>query len=244
MSGHSKWHNIQQKKGKMDKLRSNLFTKVARMITIAAQQGGGDTETNFSLRLAIDKAKTANMPKDNIDRAIKRGTGEDSSGASLQELLYEGFGPESVAFLVEVVTDNTNRANSEVKNVFSKYGGNMAGVGAVRWQFERLGVIRLLNDRLSVISNRKEEFELELIDAGAKDIQESEMGIEVKCPVENFQKVLEVVKKYNLEPDESGLEWVAKEPVSLSEEASEKVAKLHEALDELDDVREVYTNEV
>ena len=120
MSGHSKWHNIQAKKGKADKARSNIFTKMSRMISVAAQQGGGDPMMNFSLRLAIDKAKAVNMPKDNIDRAIKRGTGEDSEGTVYQELMYEGFGPNGVAFLVEVLTDNNNRTVAEVKNAFTK----------------------------------------------------------------------------------------------------------------------------
>ncbi len=243
MSGHSKWHNIQAKKGKADKMRSNIFTKVARMITVAAQQGGGDPETNFSLRLAIDKAKAANMPKDNIERAIKRGTGEDSDGVTLQEVLYEGFGPAGSTLLIDALTDNPNRTVSEVKNVLTKNGGSMGGAGSVKWMFNRLGVVRLDEGQKAKIKNQKSELELELIDAGAEDIIDNEFGLEIRCAVENFQKVLEVIKKYNLEPDESGLEWVAKESVSLSNEDSEKVEKLYEALDELDDVREVYTNE-
>ena len=244
MSGHSKWHNIQQKKGKMDKLRSNVFTKVGRLITVAAREGGGDPASNFSLRLAIDKAKAANMPKDNIERAIKRGTGEDSDGAQIEEVLYEGFGPGGTAFLVETLTDNKNRTVSDIKNVFTKHGGSMAGVGAVKWQFTRQGVIRLGENQKSKIKNQNfGDFELELIDAGAEDIIDSEFGLEIRCSVEKFQAVSEVVKKYNLETESAGLEWVAKEPLALAEETSQKVQALYEALEEMDEVREVYTNE-
>lgn len=244
MSGHSKWHNIQQKKGKMDKLRSNVFTKLGRMITVAAKEGGGDANANFSLRLAIDKAKAANMPKENIERAIKRGTGELKDGAVIEETLYEGFGPGGTAFLVETLSDNKNRIVSDIKNVFIKHGGTMGGVGSVKWQFQRFGVVRISQDSRLKIQDKKDEFEMSLIDAGAGDIQESEMGVEIKCPVEKFQKVLEVMEKYYLEPESSGIEWVAKEPVSLDAGVSEKVQSLYEALEEMDDVREVYTNEI
>lgn len=244
MSGHSKWHNIQGKKGKADKARSNIFTKVSRLITVAAREGGGNPDMNFSLRIAVDKAKTVNMPKDNIERAIKRGTGELKDGVVIEEAIYEGFGPAGAAFLVEALTDNKNRTVSEIKNVFSRYGGSMASAGAVRWQFERLGVIRLTSDQLSVTSDRRDGFEMDLMEAGISDINESEMGVEIKCPVEKFQAVLDVVKKYGLETESSGLEWVAKEPVALDEATSEKVSHLYDAFDEMDDVREVYTNEL
>ena len=243
MSGHSKWHNIQAKKGKADKARSNTFTKVSRLITVAAREGGGNPDMNFSLRIAVDKAKAVNMPKDNIDRAIKRGTGELNDGSVIEEVLYEGFGPAGVAFLVEALTDNKNRTVSEIKNMFTKYGGSMAGVGAVKWMFERLGVIRLSKSSEPKVQSQKSSFELELIDAGAEDIIDSEFGVEIRCPVEKFQTVNDVVKKFGLETESAGLEWVAKEPVALDEVTSEKVSHLYDALDEMDDVREVYTNE-
>lgn len=242
MSGHSKWHNIQAKKGKADKARSNIFTKIAHMISIAAQQGGGDPVMNFSLRLAIEKAKEANMPKDNIERAIKRGTGEDSDGVVYQELVYEGFGPSGVAFLVEVLTDNNNRTVAEVKNAFTKNGGAMGGQGSVKWQFEQKGVVRFTVDKKVQIKDW-ENAQLELMDAGVMDIQEDENGVELFSAREDFQKMLEAVEKLGIIPDESGLEWIAKEPVSLDEETSTKVEKLYDILDELDDVRAVYTNE-
>lgn len=243
MSGHSKWHNIQGKKGKADKARSNIFTKVARLIMVAAREGGGNPDMNFSLRIAVDKAKAVNMPKDNIERAIKSGTGESKDDKVFEEVIYEGFGPSGTAFLVEALTDNKNRTVSEVKNVFSKYGGSMAGAGSVKWMFVRLGVIRLSGSENEKVKAKKSQFELELIEAGAEDIIESEFGLEIRCPVEKFQAVLEAVKKNGLEPESSGLEWMAKEPVALDEATSEKVSRLSDAFDEMDDVREVYTNE-
>jgi len=244
MSGHSKWHNIQAKKGKADKARSNIFTKVSRLITVAAREGGGNPDMNFSLRIAMDKAKDVNMPKDNIDRAIKRGTGELNDGSVIEEVVYEGFGPGGTAFLVDALTDNKNRTVSEVKNVFAKYGGSMAGVGAVKWMFARFGVTRVNIDRLSVISDRRDDFEMQLMEAGVDDIKDGEFGLEIRCPVEKFQAVNDVVKKFGLETESSGLEWVAKEPVVLDEVMSEKVSHLYDALDEMDDVRDVYTNEI
>ncbi|HBU07385.1 MAG TPA: YebC/PmpR family DNA-binding transcriptional regulator [Candidatus Magasanikbacteria bacterium] len=243
MSGHSKWHNIQAKKGKADKARSNTFTKLARLISVAAQQGGGDQVMNFSLRLAVEKAKASNMPKENIERAIKKGIGELDDGLTLQEVMYEGFGPNGVAFLVECLTDNVNRTVSEVKNIFSKYGGSMGGPGTVKWQFHRLGVIHLGESKKEKVEVKKDEFEMALIEAGADDIIFNDFDIEIRTSVENFQKVLEAVEKFGVEADEFGLEWVAKETIALDEEKSEKVANLCEYFEDLDDVRAVYTNE-
>lgn len=241
MSGHSKWHNIQVKKGKADKQKSGHFTKAARAITVAAREGGADPAANFSLRLAIDKAKAVNMPKDNIERAIARGTGALEDGAQMESALYEGFGPGGAAFMVEAITDNKNRTVSEIKNAFAKHGGSLAGPGSVQWQFARRGVVRIggkiLDFRLKI-----GDFELRLIDAGAEDMIESNDGLEVYSSVEKFQNVIEAVQSMGLEPDESGLEWVAKETVALDHAAKENVEKLAEALEEMDDVRAVYTN--
>lgn len=242
MSGHSKWHKIQHKKGAVDARRSNIFTKLCRAITVAAQEGSGDPATNFSLRLAIEKAKADNVPKENIERAIKRGTGELKDGAALQEAIYEGFGPNGVAMLVEAFTDNVNRTVSEIKNTFAKNGGSLGGPGSVQWQFEQKGVARFATDKKSSIVDW-ENVQLELMDAGVEDIRESEAGVELIISRENFQKMIEALGKFKIEPDDSGLEWVAKEEVELDDEASAKVEKLYEVLDELDDVRGVFTNE-
>ena len=243
MSGHSKWHNIQAHKGKQDKMRSNAFTKVARYITVAAREGGGDQLMNFSLRLAVEKAKAINMPRDNIERSIKKGTGELNDGTTLEEIVYEGFGPGGVAVIIETMTDNKNRTVGEIKNLISKHGGSLAGPGSVRWQFSRLGVVRIDSSRLSVISNQQSDFELTLIDAGAEDIIKSDFGIEVRCLVSRFQKVVEIVKSFGVELAESGIEWVAKENIDLDEDQGRKMVELYEALEENDDVKAVYTNE-
>src|SRR3989338_6283409 len=146
MSGHSKWHNIQGRKGKQDAKRSNLFTKFAKGITVAAQSVGGDSEMNFSLRIAIEKAKAVGMPKDNIERAIKRGTGE-LEGAQIEEVIYEGYGPGGVAVLVKCLTDNKNRTVSDIKHIFSVHGGSMAGAGSVMWMFQQMGVIEISKEQ-------------------------------------------------------------------------------------------------
>ncbi len=242
MSGHSKWHKIQHKKGAADKARSNLFTKLCRAITVAAQQGGGDPDMNFSLRLAIEKAKAGNVPKDNIERAIKRGTGELKDAAQLQELLYEGFGPSGVALLIESVTDNSNRSISEIKSVVTKHGGSLGGPGSVQWQFERKAVLRFTKEHKAHIPDW-ESFQLELMDAGADDIIESEEGVEIFGPVESFQKINAVAVSSGVTPDDAGLEWIPKESISLEDNVSTSIEKMIDALDVLDDVKEVYTNE-
>ncbi len=242
MSGHSKWHNIQGKKGKADKARSSEFTKVSRLITVAARQGGGDPAMNFGLRLVIDKAKSVNMPKENIERAIKRGTGELSDGAVLEELVYEGFGPGGAAVLVEAFTDNRNRTGGEVKNIFSKKGGNMGSAGTVQWQFAHKSVVRISLEQLQKLSSR-DDFDMALIDAGVEDIVESVYGVELRGPVAALQNISEKVKSFGIETEDAGLEWVAKETMQLSQEDSEKLQNLYDALEEYDDVRAVYTNE-
>lgn len=241
MSGHSKWHNIQQKKGKMDSTRGSTFTKLSRAITMASQ-GGGDPEMNFSLRLAIEKAKEVNMPKDNIERAIKRGTGELDDEAALEEILYESFGPSGTMFLVEAVTNNRNRTVAEIKNIVNNHGGSMGGPGSVKWQFERFGIVRINTEQKNKIADKWSDFELALMDAGVADIIENEYGVELRCPIVNFQKVMEIVNTHKLELDESGLEWVAKESVKLGSEDSEKVQELYDTLDDFDDVKAVYSN--
>ena len=241
MSGHSKWHNIQGKKGKADKARSNIFTKVSRAITMAAKQGG-DPVTNFTLRLAIDSAKEVNMPKDNIERAIKRGLGELDDGSQIEEVTYEGFGPGGVAFIVETVTDNKNRTVSEIKNIFSKHGGSLGSPNSVRWQFERHGVVRFVAEKKAKIADL-DNFSLELLDVGVEDVRESEDGVEVISSVENFVTVVGKIKAVGIEPDTAGIEWVAKEKIETDESLSEKVSAFYDLLDEQDDVNNIFTNE-
>lgn len=241
MSGHSKWHNIQGKKGKADKARSGLFTKLAKTIAVAAQLGGGDPEMNFSLRLAIDKAKAGNMPKDNIERAIKRGTGE-LEGGILQEIIYEGYGPGGVALLIKTVTDNINRTISELKGVFNKFNATLGAKGSVQWQFENVTIVRINAENKSKINNW-EDAQLTLMDAGVDDIRESEHGVELIGAKEKFQSIMEAVEKFAVEVETSGLEWLAKETIELNPDQSESLAKLVEAIEDLDDIEDVYTNE-
>ncbi|OIO19124.1 MAG: YebC/PmpR family DNA-binding transcriptional regulator [Candidatus Magasanikbacteria bacterium CG_4_9_14_0_2_um_filter_41_10] len=244
MSGHSRWSKIQHKKGKADAQRGNLFTKLCKAITMAAKEDGGDSEMNFSLRLAIEKAKAGNVPKDNIDRSIKKGTGELKDGEEIQEIIYEGYGPGGIAVLVETLTDNKNRTVSEVKNAFTKHYGSVGGPGSVQWQFERLGVIAISNNQLATNNTVRDDFDLALIDAGASDILEFDEHLEARCPMDKFQSVVEALKTCGItEPEDAGLKWVAKEEVAVDADTAEKMEKLYDALDELDDVNEIYTNE-
>lgn len=238
MSGHSKWHNIQARKGKQDALRGNLFTKLGKAISITARAGGGDILSNFSLRLAVEKAKENNMPKENIERAIKRGTGE-LEGAQIEEIMYEAFGPGGVAILIKVLTDNKNRAISDIKHILSDNGGSMGGAGSVQWMFRLLGVVKI--SRARFLEN-KEEKELGLIESGAEDIIEDEEFVEVRTKTENFQKVLNRIKELGMEIAESGLEWVAKEKISVSDEVRAKLERLFGDLEANEDVDNYFTN--
>ncbi len=237
MSGHSKWHNIQARKGKQDARKSNAYTKIARLITIAAQKGG-DPATNFSLRLAIDKAKAVSMPKDNIDRAVKRGTGELKGEAQMEEVLYEAFGPGGVAILIKAVTDNKNRTISDIKHILNLHGGNFGSAGSVQWMFQQFGVIVISKQQ---IVNR-DELELQLIEAGAEDFSEVGNEIEIKTKVDHFQKVLTKLKELNIEPKESGIRWVAKDKVEISGDTGDKLGELFSELEAHDDVEDYFTN--
>ncbi|MFA5062431.1 MAG: YebC/PmpR family DNA-binding transcriptional regulator [Patescibacteria group bacterium] len=241
MSGHSKWHNIQGRKGKQDAIRSSQFSKMSKIISIAAR-GGGDPAANFSLRLSIEKAKAVGMPKDNIERAIKKGTGE-LGGAQIEEVIYEGYGPGGVAVLVKVLTDNKNRTVSDIKHLFADAGGSMGGAGSVMWMFEQLGIITIDKNKLSGKVSR-DDFDLQMIDAGAEDLEDSEDQIDIKTKMENFQKVLNKVKELGIEPAESGLEWVAKDKVPVSDEIRSKLERLFASFEENDDVSDYYTNAV
>lgn len=248
MSGHSKWHNIQARKGKQDARRSNEFTKIAKMVTIAAQKGG-DPTMNFSLRLAIEKAKAVSMPKDNIDRAIKRGTGE-LEGARMEEALYEGFGPGGVAVLIKTVTDNKNRTVSDLKHILNVHGGSFGSAGSVQWMFGQWGVIivskqttaRPLDLRQRDGQVNRDEFELSLIEVGAEDIQDGEDNIEIRVKVESLQKVLNKLKEMSIEVIESGIQWIPKDKVPVTAEIEAKLGELFAELEEHDDVEDYYTN--
>ena len=233
MSGHSKWSTIKHKKGAADAKRGKLFTKLAKEITIAAREGGGDPDFNNRLRLAIAKAKADNMPNDNIDRAIKRGTGE-LEGGELFEMMYEAYAPHGVGMLIEVVTDNRNRAVAEVRHVFNKFGGNLAESGAVSWQFSRKGYI--------TITEEVDEDELFMIaaDAGADDIQFDEVT-EVFTEIENFQAVQKALEGAGITIDEAKMVFEPSNTVELEQAQTLQVMGVIEKVEDLDDVQNVYT---
>jgi len=239
MSGHSKWSKVKQKKGAIDAKRSASFSKLAKAVTVAARDGGGDPGMNFKLRMAIDRAKAGNLPKDKVEKAILRGTGEGDSG-QIEEVIYEAYSPGGVGMLIECLSDNTNRIVAEVKHTVGKYNGSMAGPGSVMWMFERKGVIRI--EDVSKVSDR-DTFELTLIDAGAEDIRDEEDGVTVITDMTDLQKAAEAMDTLNIKPDSAELEYLPKEPVEVEQNVSDSILKLCEALDENDDVNNIYTNE-
>jgi YebC/PmpR family DNA-binding regulatory protein len=236
MSGHSKWSTIKRKKGAADAKRGKIFTKLIKEITIAAREGGGDPGANPRLRLAVDNAKAANMPADNIDRAIKKATGE-LEGVTYHELMYEGYAPGGVALLIEVATDNKNRSVAEVRHLFSKYNGSMGENGSVAWMFDRKGVITL------PIQDKSEDDIMDIVlEAGAEDLQTEEDFFEVQTDLESFETVRKALAAANLKIENASLQWIAKNTVSVSGEDAEKVMKLIEAMEDNDDVQNVYSN--
>jgi YebC/PmpR family DNA-binding regulatory protein len=234
MSGHSKWSTIKRKKAATDAKRGQMFTRLAREITLAARDGG-DPNMNFTLRLAIDKARAANMPKDNIERAIKRGTGE-LKGEDLFEVMYEGYGPNGIAMLIQVVTDNRNRSIAEVRRVFNRRGGNVSEPGAVAWQFKRQGYITLAGEG----QDGDQIFELAL-EADADDVIFGDDLIEVFTTVEAFQGVKEALEGAGIAMDSAELSYFPDMPVALAESDALQVMGLVDALEELDDVQQVYS---
>jgi YebC/PmpR family DNA-binding regulatory protein len=236
MSGHSKWHSIKHKKGALDAKRGKLFTKFIKEITVAARTGGGDPEGNARLRKAILDAKGGNMPNDTIDRAIRRGTGEEE-GVNYEEITYEGYGPGGVALLIESMTDNRNRTVAEIRHIFSKNGGNLAAAGAVNWMFEKKGYIAVAK------SDKSEEELFEIVtDAGAEDLRDDGDNFEIITSPADFDAVLEAVKKAGIEPQVAEVENIAKEYKKVEGSDARQVLKLMEALEDHDDVQKVSGN--
>lgn len=236
MSGHSKWSTIKRKKAAEDAKRGKLFTKLGREIAVAAREGGDDPETNFKLRLAMDKAKDANMPKDNIERAIRRGTGAEK-GEELEKISYEGYGPHGVAMLVQVLTDNRNRTVSEVRRTFSRHGGNLGETGCVAWLFEPKGYITL-----SPNDSDPDELALMAIDAGADDVTVASDLVEVYTLLDDFQSVKETLEKNGIKLDSAEISMIPKSLTELDGKKTMKAMTLIDALEDLDDVQQVYSN--
>jgi YebC/PmpR family DNA-binding regulatory protein len=237
MSGHSHWATIKRKKSAADAKKGKVFTRLAREIVIAAREGGGDPEMNVRLELAIDKAKAANMPKDSIERAIKRGTGEDKEGAAFEEILYEGYAPNGVALMIECMTENRNRTVAELRHILSKAGGSMGDPGSVSWQFERMTYFAISAEDYDFDAI----FEIAL-EAGAEDIKQDDDLIEIIGKPNSFQEIADHLSKANIKPEESGIRFLPKQEISLDVEKTVKVMKTIENLEELDDIQNIYSN--
>lgn len=236
MSGHSKWSTIKHKKAALDAKRGQAFTKLIKEITIAARLGGGDASGNPRLRLLLDKAKALNMPTDNAKRAVQRGTGE-LPGVNYEEHCYEGYGPHGIAVIVETLTDNKNRTVSELRHLFSSRGGNLAETNAVNWMFERLGVVRATCEKMT------EEKLLEaLIDYDINDIKSDGTQFFIYCNMKALDPVKQAVEKLCMKVDEAEVEWVPKNTTALSEEQANKVYEFLSALQDHEDVKNVYAN--
>ena len=235
MAGHSKWANIRHKKAKEDAKRGKEFTKLIKEITIAAKSGG-DVAANPRLRTLVDKAKKINMPQENITRAIKKGTGE-LPGVSYEHITYEGHGPAGSAIIVEVLTDNKNRAVADMRRIFSKHGGNLGETGAVNWMFEKLGVIRAAKPSLS-----EDELFEKLLDFDINDISIQDDLLTITTPLQSLSTVAQAVKDLDIDIDDAEVEWVAKTPFDADQEQVEKAFALLEVLEDHDDVQNVYTN--
>ncbi|MBI4652914.1 YebC/PmpR family DNA-binding transcriptional regulator [Candidatus Kuenenbacteria bacterium] len=241
MSGHSKWATTKRQKGITDLKRGALFTKLGNIISIASREGGEDSESNFKLRLAIEKAKQANMPKENIERAVKRGVGK-LEGSKIEEIIYEAFGPDGIPLIIEVLTDNKNRAVSNIKSILNKHGGSLSGPNSVLWKFKKCGVIRVNKVELSNGVNL-EEFELKLMDLQIEDMEEEDEELVIYTKLEDFQKVKEELEQQKIKIDYAEIEWINKEKNNLTnvtEKTKEKMEKIFEELDDEIDVSNVF----
>lgn len=237
MSGHSKWATIKRKKGVADAKRGQVFTRLTREIVMAAREGGSDIDGNFRLRLAVDKAKAQSMPKDNIDRAIKRASGEGKEGEVYEEVFYEGYGPNGVAIIIQCVTENRNRTVAEIRHLLSRSGGNMGEVGSVSWQFRRAAVFSFPLEG----NDFDKIFEL-AVEGGADDVTQDDEEIEVVAPVESFKTLIDRFRTAGLVPDEAGLKMLPNQEMELNVEDTLQTMRTIEALEEMDDVQDVYSN--
>ncbi len=237
MSGHSKWSTIKRKKGAQDARRGALFGKLSRAITVAAREGGGDPEMNPALGLAVQKAKDANMPNDNIQRAIDKGTGAGSEGETFERITYEGYAPGGVAVLVEVLTDNRNRAASDVRYIFSKNGGKLGTSGSVAYLFERKGVILVPADSVD-----EDELMMAALDAGAEDVEVQENDYRVLTTPEDFTSVRDGLREAGIEYESAQITMEPQNTIELDSSTARQTLRLIDALEENDDVQEVYSN--
>jgi YebC/PmpR family DNA-binding regulatory protein len=238
MSGHSKWSTIKRKKAKVDAQRGKIFTKLAKEIIVAARQGGGDPEANIRLKNAIARAKEANIPNENIQRAIQRGTGE-LSGVNYEELTYEGYGPCGVAVMMDIMTDNRNRTAGEIRHLFSKYGGNLGETGCVSWMFDTKGLLVIEKNNLNMDAD---ELLLTALDAGAIDVKEEDDSFEIITEPDDINKISEILEIEGIKISHSEVTKIPQTTVRLDGKQEEQMLKLLDALDDHDDVQNVYTN--
>ena len=237
MSGHSKWNNIKNRKGKQDAAKGKIFTKMAKLIAVAAREGGGDPEMNSKLREAVAKAKAANMPNDNIDRAIKKGSGE-LGDAVFEEITYEGYGPGGAAVIVQALTDNKNRTAGDVRHIFDKNGGNLGTNGCVSYLFERAG--RILIEKSDDID--EDELMMVALDAGAEDMETSEDGYEIKTAPADFANVLDQIQAAGYKVASGEIAQIPSTATELSDEDGQKMEKMLDMFDDNDDVQDVFHN--
>jgi YebC/PmpR family DNA-binding regulatory protein len=238
LSGHSKWSSIKHKKGAADAKRGKLFSKLARSIIVAAKEGGGDPANNLALQNAIEKAKSYSMPKENFERAIAKGAGEGTEGASFENIVYEGYGPEGVAVIVEALTDNRNRTASDVRHTFAKFGGNLGTTGAVAWQFERRGVVLVPADAVD-----EDELFLAAANAGAEDLEQDGSVFQVTSAPENLAAVRGAIEAAGFSIDSAELSLVPKTTIAVDDESKAKqLMRLIDELEDNDDVQDVYAN--
>ncbi|MDP3991158.1 MAG: YebC/PmpR family DNA-binding transcriptional regulator [Candidatus Nealsonbacteria bacterium] len=234
MSGHSHWHSIKYKKGAADAKKGKVFSKISKEITIAAKEGGKDISFNPKLRMAVEKARSFNMPAENIERAIKKGTGE-IEGEKLVSVAFEAYGPGGIAVIIEGITDNTNRTLGEIKQILSQYNGKMVGEGGVKWMFDKKGVIEAAFEN-------EEEAELTAIEAGAEDVNFQDGVLSIYTKPEELEKVKTKLETKGIKIEGTSLDWVAKESIKVSEREEATCQKLFEALDENEAVQEIYYN--
>lgn len=237
MAGHSKWANIKHRKGRQDAKRGKIFTRIGKEITIAAREGGGEPDTNPRLRLAVQNARSVNMPMDNIQRAIKKGTGE-IEGVSYEEITYEGYAPGAVAVICETVTDNKNRTVAEIRSSFSKKGGNLGENGSVAWNFDRKGVVTIKTNGVS-----EDDMLEHVLESGAEDMQYGEESTRIICAIEDFQGANTYFGENEIEIEESKLEYIPKDTVEISDvKMAEKILNFIDFIEDLDDVQNLYSN--
>jgi len=236
MSGHSKWHTIKHKKGAADAKRGKIFTRLIKELTVAARSGGGDPDMNPRLRTIVAEAKANNMPRENIERAIRRGTGEEP-GVSYEEIMYEGYGPGGVALLIQTLTDNKNRTVGEIRHLLAKYNGNLAAENSVAWLFSRKGQVVVEKTKVD-----EEKLLAAALDAGADDMNDDGSVWEVVCPPESFEAVRDAVKALGIEPAGAEVAMVPQNYVKLTGKDAQQMLKLFEAVDDHDDVQHVWAN--